>query len=106
MSYERHGFGNWHKGNGSKFFFEDLAWAVAHCGGIVRVIVAIRDGSVFPLVRTMECYPSKKLMMRVKHLDPVAGAFRLEQVARTDDVRSVDFGPRPVEFEKAGIVGG
>jgi hypothetical protein len=89
MTYERHGHGNWHKGNGNKFFFKDLAWALAHCGGIVRVIVAVRDRSAFPRVRMAECYPSKNLLMRVTHVDPVTGAFRLEQVAPTDDVRSV-----------------
>jgi hypothetical protein len=89
MIYERRGFGDWHKGNGNKFFFEDLAWALAHCGGIVRVIVAVRNWGAFPRVRTAECYPSKKLLMRLTHLDPVAGAFKLEQVVPTNDVRSV-----------------
>jgi hypothetical protein len=87
MTYERHGFGNWHKGNGNKFFFKDLAWAVAHCGGIVRVIVAVRDRDAFPRVRVAECYPSKNVIMRVTHLDPLAGAFKLEQVVPTNDVR-------------------
>ncbi len=89
MTYERHSHGDWHKGIGSRFFFEDLAWALAHCGGIVRVIVAVRDRTAFPSVRTAECYPGKNLMMRVTHLDPVAGAFKLEQVAPTNDAKLV-----------------
>jgi hypothetical protein len=88
MTYERHGHGDW-KGNGSKFLFEDLAWALAHCGGFVRVIVAVRDRSAFPRVRMAECYPCKGLLMRVTHVDPVAGAFRLEQVVPTNEERSV-----------------
>jgi hypothetical protein len=81
MVYHRHDLGDWHKGNGSRLFFEDMAWALANCSGIVRVIVAIRDRNSGPRVRTAECYPQKQLFMRVTHLDPEMGAFRLEQVA-------------------------
>lgn len=89
MIYERHGLGNWHKGNGNRFLFEDLAWALANCGGIVRVIIAVRDLSAFPRVRMAECYPQKNLFMKVTHIDPISGAFRLEQVVPTDAVSPV-----------------
>jgi hypothetical protein len=86
MVYDRSSMEDWYDGSVRRRFFEDLAWAIKHCGGIVRVIVAVRDLSAFPLVRTAECYPCKNLLMRVTHLDPVAGAFKLEQAAPTDDV--------------------
>jgi hypothetical protein len=89
MVYARRGLGDWHNGNGNRFFFEDLAWAVANCGGIVRVIVAVRDKRQTGRGKTVECYPRKELIMRVVHLDPKAGAFRLKQVAPNHAVRSV-----------------
>ena len=89
MVYNRSSMEDWYDGSGKRRFFEDLAWAVTHCDGIVRVIIAVRDLSAFPRVRTAECYPCKNLLMRVTHLDPVAGAFKLEQVVPTDDVGPV-----------------
>jgi hypothetical protein len=52
-------WGDWHQGNGSRTFFEDLQWAVEHCGGIVRVVVAVRDTKALPQVRMAECYPCR-----------------------------------------------
>jgi hypothetical protein len=89
MIYVRNDLGDWYDGNGSRFFFEDLTWALANCGGIVRVIVAVRDRSASPRVRTAECYPQKNLFMRITHLDPEIGAFRLEQVVPAYSVTSV-----------------
>jgi hypothetical protein len=84
MVYARHDIGDWYEGNGSPFFFEDLAWALAKCGGIVRVIVAVRDRRASPRVRMAECYPQKNLFMRITHLNPDIGAFSLEQVVRAE----------------------
>lgn len=89
MVYERRSLGGWYQGNGSRSFFKDLNWALANCGGIVRVIVAVRDRSASPRVRMSECYPQKNLFMRVTHIDPITGAFRLEQVVPTDTVSPV-----------------
>jgi hypothetical protein len=99
MVYARQGLGDWHEGNGSRFFFEDMAWAVANCDGIVRVIVAVRDKRQTGRAKTKECYPRKDLIMRIVHFDPKAGAFRLEQVAPTvQDVRKIPIGRRPISF--------
>jgi hypothetical protein len=84
MIYERQSHGDWYKGVGYRFLIEDLAWAVAHFGGIVGVVVVVRDSSALPRVRVSDCYAAKKLLMRVTHLDPATGAFRLEQVAPTN----------------------
>lgn len=78
MVYDRCTTADWHDGPGKHQFFRDLAWAVAHCGGIVCVILVIRDPR--EPGRVLECYPQKNWLMRVTHLDPRAGAFRLEQV--------------------------
>jgi hypothetical protein len=32
MIYARSNLGDWHKGIGSRVFFEDLLWALAYCG--------------------------------------------------------------------------
>lgn len=88
MTYERRGFGDWRKGNGIKFFYEHLLWALTYLGGIVRVIVVVRDWRASPRVRMAECYPSKDLVMRVKSVNLVTGAFRLEQVAPANEVRA------------------
>jgi hypothetical protein len=98
MTYERRAHGHWRKGIASRLFFEDLAWAVGHLGGIVRVIVVVRDRSALPRVRVSDCYPARKLVMRITHLDPVTGAFRLEQVASTNMPRLVT---APMELVQA-----
>ena len=78
MVYDRPGTADWYDGPGKRYFFQDLACAVANCGGIVRVVLVVRD----PLEpgRALECYPQKNWLMRVTRLDPKAGAFRLVQV--------------------------
>jgi hypothetical protein len=80
MVYERLEFGDWQEGACSRAFFEDLAWAVAHCGGIVSVVISVRDWSALPLIRTAECYPAPNVQMRVVSFDSTKGAFKLEQV--------------------------
>jgi hypothetical protein len=82
MVYWLPGWGDWNRGNG-RSFFEDLEWAVANCGGIVRVVVVVRDRKANPHARTADCYPAKNWAMRVTYLDPAAGAFRLEQCIPT-----------------------
>jgi hypothetical protein len=88
MVYWRHGWGDWNRSNG-RSFFEDLIWAVLNCGAVVSVIVVVRDRGPDLRVRTADCYPAKNLMMRVTHLDPVAGAFRLEQVVPANFMKPV-----------------
>ena len=80
MTCSKIDWGDWHQGYESRIFFEDLQWAVDHCSGIVRVVVAVRDPKVLPQVRMAECYPCRNLYLRVVHFDPVTGSFMLEQV--------------------------
>jgi hypothetical protein len=86
MVYQRRGWGDWNRRNG-RSFFEDLKWAVANCGGIVRVVVVVQDRKAAPHARTADCYPAKNLLMRVTHLDPVTGAFELVQVVPVSFVK-------------------
>jgi len=88
MAYDRGNMRDWHNGPGRRFFFEDLAWALANCDGLLRVIVAVRDHNQARRTRKAEWYPQKNLVMRIVHLDPAVGAFRLQQVATT--VRAVN----------------
>jgi hypothetical protein len=80
LTYTKTELGDWFEGPGSRYFFEDLDWALQNCQGIVRIILAVRDQQSTDRVRTAECYPQKNLIMRITHLDPTVGAFRLEQV--------------------------
>lgn len=89
MVYERSDLGGWHKGNGSRTFFKDLAWALANCGGRVGVVVVTRDWGASPYVRTAECYPQKNLLMRITYLNLETGAFRLEQVVPAEGAAPV-----------------
>lgn len=99
MVYDRPSTADWHDGPGKQQFFRDLAWAVAHCGGIVRVILVIRDPR--EPGRVLECYPQKNWLMRVTHLDREAGAFRLEQVIPADwSARK----PLPANFSAASLL--
>jgi len=78
MTYTLNNFGGWHRGAGVDLLFEHLAFAVANCGRVVHVVVAIRPGSCHE--RTT-WFTRENLILRVTDLDPATGSFRLEQVS-------------------------
>lgn len=80
MIYELRNLGGWFKGPGVNDLFKHLAWAVANCGGIVRVIVVVSERNSSGRERTT-CFARQDLVMRVTHLDPETGSFTLAQVA-------------------------
>lgn len=86
LIYRRLGWGDWNRVNG-RFFFEDLAWAVAYCSQIVQIIIVDRDRQANSRVRTTDCYPVK-WTMRVSHFDPVSGAFQLKQIVPQSEARA------------------
>lgn len=86
MVCSRSGWGDWNRST-YRDLLNALAWALQKCGGIVNVVVVVRDEQAIPRARTADCYPAKNLRMRVTHLDLVAGAFRLEQVVPADFVK-------------------
>jgi hypothetical protein len=59
---------------------ENLQWALDHCGGLVRVVMAkAKDVNADP--RSIElCFPHPKLVMKVVELDKASGHFVLERV--------------------------
>jgi hypothetical protein len=77
---ERPSWGDWYSGPGRRYFFEDLAWARDNCGGIVRIVLSIRKPGDSEPVQVAESYADHNLVMRVTHMDPETGAFKLEQV--------------------------
>jgi hypothetical protein len=80
LIYVRAGATGWANRHGYQELMNNLEWARDQCGAKVRVIVAIkRDRNERP-PRIAECFPQKKLVMRVAELDPGTGAFRLEQI--------------------------
>ena len=76
MVYEKSDTNDW-VGPGKRALFQHLRYALDHCGGIVRVVVSVRDLS--NCARVIDCYPAPNLLMRITYLDEMSGAFRLEQ---------------------------
>jgi hypothetical protein len=78
--YDRPNWGTWYSGPGRRYLFEDFAWARDHCEGIVRIVLATRRESAQDRVEAAESNADHDLIMRVTHMDPETGAFRLEEV--------------------------
>jgi hypothetical protein len=78
--YDRPSWGDWYSGPGRRYFFEDLAWARDNCVGNVRIVLSIRKPGDSEPVQVAESYADHNLVMRVTHVDPETGAFRLEEV--------------------------
>ncbi len=79
LIYERPGHDPRHPDRrpGFRELMDNMAWARDHCGGLLRIIVAIaRDRNAEPR-SIQECFPSK-MSMRLTHLDTESGAFRAE----------------------------
>jgi hypothetical protein len=69
----------WFGSPGHTELIRNLAWARDHCGGCVRVIVAIpKDRNASPR-SIKECFPQPDLIMRLSELDPATGDFILER---------------------------
>jgi hypothetical protein len=69
------------KRHGAVERLENLKWALNHCEGLVRVVVAVaRDKTAVP--REAESwFPHQELVMKITHLDETTGAFRAENVS-------------------------
>ncbi|MHC2423281.1 hypothetical protein ACVII1_006285 [Bradyrhizobium elkanii] len=79
MVYERSSWGDWFSGPGRREYIKHLAWAWRCLDGIVNVVISTRKWTENGYVRT-DSFARPSVIMRVVHLDPVTGAFRLEQV--------------------------
>ncbi|UPK26742.1 patatin-like phospholipase domain-containing protein [Bradyrhizobium sp. 195] len=77
MVYHKADTRDWTNGIAKREFFRHLQHAVDRCGGIVRVVMVVRDPS--NPSRTIDCYPAPNVIMRVAALNMVGLAFRLEQ---------------------------
>jgi hypothetical protein len=79
LSYERGPA--WIEGSrrrpGHSELMENLRWALDHCDGWVRVIIAIAKNKNAHPRSISECFPSK-MQLRVTHLDQTTGAFAFE----------------------------
>jgi hypothetical protein len=65
---------------GSSERLYNLQWAIDHCGGVVRIVVAIaKDVDAKPRA-IADCFPQRTLVMRIVYFDPQTGKFRLEAV--------------------------
>ena len=78
MVYEKLDTSDWRDGRGKERFFAELRRALDRCGGLVRIVVSVRDPN--NAGRAKECYPAPRLLMRVTYLDVEERGFRLEQV--------------------------
>ncbi|GIQ75951.1 hypothetical protein BraRD5C2_43940 [Bradyrhizobium sp. RD5-C2] len=79
MIYERSSWGDWFDGPSRRECFKHLAWARRHLDGKINVVISTRKWTENGYVRT-DSFARPGVIMRVVHLDPVTGAFRLEQV--------------------------
>lgn len=78
MVYEKLDTRDWMDAAAKRRFFRHLQHSLHHCGGLVRVVVSVRDPANH--ARTVDCYPVPNVIMRITRLDVAAGSFRLEQV--------------------------
>jgi hypothetical protein len=81
--YDRPSWGDWSP-HARPSLFEHLTYARDDCDGIVRVVISVRDRDASGKVKTSDCYPQPKLLLRITRLDLVSGGFRLEQVESED----------------------
>ncbi|MCW2205592.1 hypothetical protein M2227_007682 [Bradyrhizobium elkanii] len=79
MIYERSRWGDWSNGPGRRECIKHLAWSMSRLGGKINVVISTRKWTENGYVRT-DSFARPGVIMRVVHLDPVTGAFRLEQV--------------------------
>lgn len=86
MVYDKADSSDWKNGIAKRDFFRNLQWAADHCQGIVRVVIVVRDAS--DPSRTMDCYPTPNVIMRVVALDTLRSTFRLEQVRPAAELMS------------------
>jgi hypothetical protein len=57
---------------------ENLIWARDHCGGLVRVVIAVaKDVKADPRT-AVRWFPQDRLVMKITELDENTGAFRAE----------------------------
>jgi hypothetical protein len=79
--YERPNWGDWFI-KAKRAFFDDLNWSRKELGGAVHVVVAVADEEALAsgLVRTESNHARPDLVMRIVHMDPEVGSFRLEQI--------------------------
>lgn len=78
MVYDKADSSDWKNVAAKRDFFADLQHAVDRCGGMVRVVMVVRDPS--DPSRAIDCYPAPNVVMRVAALDTVGLTFRLEQL--------------------------
>ena|ERR1700693_654643 len=64
---------------GNKELLENLQWAMDHCDGKFKVIVAIAVDPKAEPRSIRECFPHPKLTMRVMELNLSTGSFEAEQ---------------------------
>jgi hypothetical protein len=78
--YDRPAWADWYKGPGKTHLFKDLDWAREHCDGKVKIVLATRKDADRDPVQATQSRADHDLIMRVTHMDPEIGAFRLEEV--------------------------
>ena len=62
---------------------DNLKWAYENCDGVLRIIIAIaKDPKANPR-SILECFPQKKLRMRLTHFDEDAGEYIAERIEET-----------------------
>ncbi|MGD9540202.1 hypothetical protein [Methylocystis sp.] len=72
--------GKWVGSTAHKEFIENLIWSRDHCNGELHIIVATAKDVTADPRAIKECYPQKRLKMRLAYLDEKTGDFVAERI--------------------------
>ena len=70
----------WFGSPGHKELLDNLEHALAHCGGQLRIIIAMAKDVKAEPRSIAECFPARGLHMRLIHFDRVTGDFAAERI--------------------------
>ena len=72
--------GKWIGSPAHKELIENLIWSRDHCDGVLRIIIATPKNAKASPRAIHECYPQKRLKMRITHLDDTTGDFITQRI--------------------------
>jgi hypothetical protein len=81
----RAGEQRWLESPGRAELLENLRWALDHCGGVLRIIIAIAKDKTAEPRSISECFPQPALRMRLTHLDETTGDYVAERIEEKFD---------------------
>jgi hypothetical protein len=77
----------WRHKPGNKERIENIRWALTHCNGVVRVVIAIARNPGAKVRRVLRAYPQRSLVMKITEFDEDCGYFQAIQIADARPMR-------------------